>query len=271
MLTIAKFGGSSLATAARFRAVKALIAADPARQGIVVSAPGRRAPEDSKLTDLLYAAHTLRQSGGDWLSPLGEIESRFSEIAQALSLPLDLSALKDGLRKNTLSRDAVASRGEYYCAALLARYLDRKLIDSADWLCFAPDGTVDAERSYAQLRRLADAPFVTPGFYGALNGEIKTLSRGGSDVTGALAAAALQADLYENWTDVPGVLTADPKIDPYAKPIPHLTYSELSALAEKGLQVLHEGAVRPVREKGIPMRIASSFQPELPGTWISGE
>ena len=266
----AKFGGSSLAGADRFRAVRRLLAHDPSRKAVVVSAPGRRFAGDLKLTDLLYACFELRRAGGDWRGAFYAVAERFEAIRRELSLPasltLPLEALERGLSGGTLTREYVASRGEYFSARLLAAHLGWRFLDSADWLRFLPDGRVDTAASYALLRQ-AETPFVTPGFYGAeASGAIRTFPRGGSDITGALAAAALDAELYENWTDVPGVLTADPAAVPSAAPVPYLTYGELTAL---GAQVLHPDAVLPVQEKGIPLRIASSFAPEKPGTWIS--
>ena len=166
--------------------------------------------------------------------------------------------------------DFLASRGEYLAARLMAELLGFAFVDAAEWLRFDYDGQVREEESYALLASLADGrKIVTPGFYGTLpDGRIHTFPRGGSDVTGALAAAALRADIYENWTDVPGVLTADPHIVPEAEPIPALSFEELGQLSRVGTQVLHESAVEPVRVRHIPLQIRSTFRPDLPGTLI---
>ncbi len=273
-MIVVKFGGSSLADAAGFRAVEGILRADPRRSGVVVSAPGKRAPGDRKLTDLLYDLWERRV--GAWQPLLENIYARFDEIAEDLDVRPDwqegrqqLSAM---LASGKATRDFVASRGEYFCAKLLAAYLKMPFLDSADWLRMNPDGTADEARSYAALRDLAGDGFVTPGFYGALaDGTIRTFPRGGSDITGALAAAALRAERYENRTDVPGILEADPADFPEARPVRYLTYPELTALGEVGVQVLHSGAIRPVREAGIPLAVRSTRQPIDPGTLITEE
>ena len=270
MLTIAKFGGSSLADGIRFAAVREILQKDPARRGVVVSAPGKRNPEDTKVTDLLYLCHERRGQWGDWETVFDCIARRLVQIAGDCGF--DLTGELEQLRQQVaqgVTRDYLASRGEYFSAKIMAAFLGWKFIDSAQWLYFTAAGTVDTVRSYGALRILADAPFVTPGFYGVgADGEIRTFPRGGSDITGALAAAAIEADLYENWTDVPGILQADPRLIPAAKPVPYLTYGELSELSQMGTQVLHEGAVRPVREAGIPLQIRSTLEPEAPGTLV---
>ena len=274
MLTIAKFGGSSLAEGSCFRNVRKIVQADPARKGIVVSAPGKRFAGDDKITDLLYRCFDRRKSGGDWHSPWRKIADRFLEIRDTLGvlpkLEQDLLDTEIKLASAAVSREELASRGEHYSARLLAAALGRKFVDSTAWLRFTADGRVDTVRSYGLLHCLAGEPFVTPGFYGARpDGSICTFPRGGSDITGALAAAALEAGLYENWTDVPGVLMADPAIYAEAKPTPFMTYGELAELSAVGTQVLHEDAVEPVRRQGIPLRICSAAEPQAEGTWIA--
>ena len=271
MLTVAKFGGSSLADGDGFAAVKHILRKDPSRRGVVVSAPGRRSRNDSKVTDLLYLCHDLRENGGDWERVFDRIAERFLEIAAFCGVK-GVEAELESLRRQVaagVSRDYLASRGEYFSARIMAEYLGWKFVDAASWLFFGKDGRVDTVRSYGQLWRLADRPFVTPGFYGtAADGGIRTFTRGGSDITGALAAAALEAGLYENWTDVPGILQADPRQIPEAKSVRHMTYGELADLSKVGTQVLHEGTVRPVREAEIPLHIRSTWDLEDPGTLI---
>ena len=273
MLKVTKFGGSSLADAAGFQRVKRIIESDPARRVVVVSAPGKRHPSDHKLTDLLYLCHAHLQYGVSCRELWRRICERCIAIRDgcALQTPVEqeLDAIYAELSAVTRA-DALASRGEYLSARMMADYLGFTFVDAKDWLQFDYHGAVLREASYAALASAADGrKIVTPGFYGALpGGELHTFSRGGSDVTGALAAAALNADLYENWTDVPGVLEADPKLIPEAQSVPRLSYRQLALLSEVGTQVLHESAVAPVREKQIPMRICSTLQPELPGTFI---
>lgn len=270
MLTVAKFGGSSLADGDGFAAVKKILTEDTSRKGAVVSAPGRRCAEDAKVTDLLYLCHRLREGGGEWEPVFHQIEMRFTPIAEACGAGIseELENLYAEVASG-VTEDYLVSRGEYFSAKILSQYLGWKFIDAADWLRFGKNGEVDTVQSYGALWRLADQPFVTPGFYGrAADGSIRTFSRGGSDITGALAAAALEADLCENWTDVCGILQADPRLIPEAKSVRYMTYGELSDLSKVGTQVLHEGAVKPVREAGIPLHIRNTFAPEDSGTLI---
>lgn len=273
MLKVVKFGGSSCADANQFAKVKSIVQSDPARRVVVVSAPGKRFKGDHKITDLLYlcAAHIKYGVACDDIFNM--IRGRYNEIARACKLSLDLGGEFDALwerMQNGISADELASRGEYFSAKLMAAYLGFDFIDAALWIKFRFDGSVDQEASYEALRRAADGRgVVIPGFYGVMpDGHIHTFSRGGSDITGALAAAALDADVYENWTDVSGILMADPRIVKNPAPIRFVTYSELRELSYIGAQVLHEGAVYPVREKGIPLNIRNTNEPDHPGTMI---
>ena len=273
MLTVAKFGGSSLADAERFLRVREIVRADPSRRVVVVSAAGKRHPGDHKTTDLLYLCHAYLQYHVPCWELWRRIAERYIEIRNGcgLQLPIEqeLDAIYASLSAET-ERDALASRGEYLSARLMAELLGFAFVDAADWLHFDCAGNVLREESYAALQSLADGrKIVTPGFYGRLpSGALHTFSRGGSDVTGSLAAAALHADLCENWTDVPGVLAADPRIVAQPEAVASLSYDELQALSTVGMQVLHESAVAPLRERGIPLQIRSTLRPELPGTRI---
>ena len=274
-LKVTKFGGSSMADAGQFRKVKEIIMADENRRVAVVSAAGKRFSDDHKLTDLLYLCHAHIQYGVACDNVFEMITSRYLEIRDELGLDLDLETefaeLKERLDKKKVSQDELVSRGEYFSGKLMAAYLGFQFVDSADWVKFNLDGTVDKETSYALLKEQANllTGVVIPGFYGVMpNGSIKTFSRGGSDITGALAAAALDATVYENWTDVSGILMADPRIVPDPQPIPEVTYDELRELSYSGAQVLHEGTIFPVREKNIPLNIRNTNAPEDPGTMI---
>lgn len=273
MLTVSKFGGTSLKDGAMFLHVCELVKKDPNRRGVVVSAPGRRFGEDEKVTDLLYTIYRRRQGQEDWQGAFDQLAGRFRQIVRHtgafVNIEAELDALKERIEKG-VTEDFLVSRGEYLSALILASLLGWKFIDSAHWLRFTAKGQVDTVRSYGLLRRLADCPFVTPGFYGAgPGGAVQTFPRGGSDITASLVAAALEADLCENWTDVDGVLMADPRLIPEAKPVRHLTYSELAELTAVGTQVLHEGAVRPLRQEGIPLSIRNTFSPASEGTLIT--
>ena len=274
MLKVTKFGGSSMADAGQYRKVRDIIFADPERRVVIVSAAGKRYSNDHKLTDLLYLCYAHTKYGVACDPIFDMITSRYIEIRDELGLQLDLETefaeLKKRLDAKQVSEDELASRGEYYSAKLMAAFLDFEFVDAADWIRFNMDGSVDKEFSYPALQKLGKGKgMVIPGFYGAMpDGRIRTFSRGGSDITGALAAAALDADVYENWTDVSGILMADPRIVENPQAIPEVTYDELRELSYAGAQVLHEGTIMPVREKGIPVNIRNTNAPNDRGTFI---
>ena len=273
MLKVAKFGGSSMADAKQFEKVRDIVRADPARKVIVVSAAGKRSADDHKLTDLLYLCYAHLQYGVNCDAVFQMICDRYIAIRDECGLNVDIEAELDVLRRQMragISEEELVSRGEYFSALLMADYLGYSFLDAELWVRFQFDGSIDKEASYAALRRLADGrSVVIPGFYGVTpDRKIRTFSRGGSDITGALAAAALDADVYENWTDVSGILMADPRIVPDPLPIERITYNELRELSFVGAQVLHEGTVFPVREKNIPLNIRNTNDPDHPGTLI---
>jgi len=277
-LKVVKFGGSSMADAGQYRKVQDIILADKSRRVVVVSAAGKRSSKDHKITDLLYLCYAHIQYGVDCTPIFEQITSRYLQIRDDLGLQLDLESefaeLKKKLDRKAITQDELVSRGEYFSAKLMAALLDFQFLDAAEWIQFNMDGTVNQEVSYAAIcaKRAKGKGIVTPGFYGAMpNGAIHTFSRGGSDITGALAAAALDADIYENWTDVSGILMADPRIVENPQPIPEITYDELRELSYAGAQVLHEGSIFPVREKNIPLNIRNTNAPEDPGTIIREE
>ena len=274
-MKVTKFGGSSMADAGQYRKVRDILLADPARKVVVVSAAGKRFSGDHKLTDLLYLCHAHVQYGVDCTNIFELIANRYLEIRDELGLTLNLEeelmALKKRIDAKEVSQEELVSRGEYFSAKLMAAYLGFQFVDAADWIKFKLDGTVDQEASYDALRHHVVMGYgaVIPGFYGSMpDGTIHTFSRGGSDITGALAAAALDADVYENWTDVSGILMADPRIVDNPQAIPEVTYDELRELSYSGAQVLHEDSIFPVREKNIPVNIRNTNDPEAPGTMI---
>ena len=273
MLKVLKFGGSSMADAVQFAKVKAIVDADPMRVAVVVSAAGKRCKEDHKITDLLYLCHAHLKYGVSCDGIFDLIRSRYLEIRDDLGLSTDLESEFAALRAKMdkgISQDELVSRGEYFAARLMADYLGFAFVDAAEWLVFNLDGSVNEEQSYQNLRcAAAGRKIVIPGFYGAMpDGTVKTFSRGGSDITGAHAAAALGADVYENWTDVSGFLMADPKIVKDPLPIERITYGELRELSYIGAQVLHEGTIFPVRKKNITLNVRNTNQPDHPGTII---
>lgn len=272
---VTKFGGSSLADAGQFAKVKSILALDPARRYVVPSAPGRRFKEDEKVTDLLYRCHALAAKGEDYQETFDKIAARYMDIAEELGLSLDLGAVLDEVDERIgagASADWCASRGEYLGGMLLADYLGWRFFDPAKGILFDETGRFDAERTQVVLSEaLADGePTVVPGFFGSKpNGEVHTFSRGGSDVTGAIVARAVGADMYENWTDVSGFLMADPRVVENPREIRSITYKELRELSYMGASVLHEDAMFPVHKAGIPTNIRNTNLPEHPGTLIS--
>lgn len=271
---VVKFGGSSLATAGQFEKVAAILRENPDRRYVVASAPGKRFSADTKVTDLLYACYDAACAGQEFLPALAQIRQRFADIMAELNLCVDLSAdfaaIEAHLR-TAPQRDYMASRGEYLNSRLLAAYLGIAFVDAAQMVLFQQDGTFDAEATNTAIgHRLVNVErAVIPGFYGSMpDGSIHTFSRGGSDVTGSIVARAVGAELYENWTDVSGVLSADPRIIEQPHVIDYITYRELRELSYMGASVLHEDAVFPVRRANIPINIRNTNRPEDPGTFI---
>ena len=269
-----KFGGSSLASAEQFRKVKAIIEADKTRRYVVPSAPGKRFSEDIKITDMLYTCQRLAAAGEDFSEQIGKIRERYLGIAKELSLTVDLTGELEEIAarlKEGATKDYAASRGEYLNGKLLAEYLGFPFVDAADVICFNDNGTLMMSETMTALRNRLEGVenAVIPGFYGSRqNGEVITFSRGGSDITGSLVARAVRAEIYENWTDVSGVLVADPRIVKNAAVINTITYEELRELSYMGATVLHEDAIFPVRAAGIPINIRNTNRPEDPGTLI---
>jgi aspartate kinase len=276
-LRVAKFGGTSVATAAQLLKVKAIIDADPRRRCIVVSAPGKAHAKDTKITDLLYLAHELGAKGQPIDQVWGQVETRFLDIVRELKLSVDLKPVLAQTKARIqagCTPDYAASRGEAIHGVVCAALLDAVYVDAAEVVFFDKAGRLDAPRTYAAIaaRCAGSRRVCIPGFYGsAVSGEVKTFSRGGSDVTGSIVANGVDAALYENWTDVSGFLMTDPRIVPEAKGISEITYGELRELSYMGASVLHEEAVFPVREKAIPINIKNTNRPEDAGTLIVAE
>lgn len=274
MAKVVKFGGSSLASAEQFKKVGNIIRADKERRYVVPSAPGKRFSNDTKVTDMLYGCYDLAEEGKDFKAELKAIKERYEEIIKGLQLELVLDEEFKGIEKDfkaKAGRDYAASRGEFLNGIIMANYLGYEFIDSATVIFFKENGELDAVKTNEVLSaKLADCKCaVIPGFYGALpDGKVKTFSRGGSDVTGSIVAKACKADVYENWTDVSGVLISDPRIVENPKGIEVITYRELRELAYMGFTVLHEDAIFPVRQEGIPINIRNTNAPEDNGTWI---
>lgn len=268
-----KFGGTSLCNAENFTKVKNIILADKARKYVVPSAPGKRFPGDEKITDLLYLCYAKNSNGLSFDDTYEQIAERYVGIEQELGLKTNIALELSAIKKNILSgasEDYIASRGEYLSGLLLADYLGFDFYDAAELISFHADGTYDDETTQKWTQKLAETQnVVVPGFYGRKrDGSIKTFSRGGSDITGAIVARAVQADVYENWTDVSGFLMADPRIVENPKVISVVTYSELRELSYMGATVLHEDSIFPVRKAQIPINVRNTNRPEDEGTMV---
>lgn len=271
---VVKFGGSSLADAGQFRKVADIVLSDPQRKFVVASAPGKRYSSDTKVTDMLYGCYDLAVKGESFDKEFAAIEERFNGIISELGLDLDLSdefaSIKNAFAHRA-GRDYAASRGEYLNSIVLAKFLGYDFVDPAGYIRFDETGSFDLDttRSLLAPKLTSLEHAVIPGFYGSMpNDTIKTFSRGGSDVTGSIVANAVNAVIYENWTDVSGFLICDPRIVDKPKPITTITYRELRELAYMGATVLHEDAIFPVRKAGIPINIKNTNHPEDKGTFI---
>ncbi|MCH5259268.1 MAG: aspartate kinase [Lachnospiraceae bacterium] len=274
MKKVVKFGGSSLASAEQFKKVGEIIHADQERKFVVPSAPGKRDPDDTKVTDMLYACYALAEEGKDFKAQLQAIKDRYQEIIDGLKLDISLEDEFKVIEKNFKEKagdNYAASRGEYLNGIIMAAYLGFEFVDAAEVILFDQNGEFDSETTNTKLKeRLAGMEAaVIPGFYGACeDGRVKTFSRGGSDITGSIVARAIKANVYENWTDVSGILIADPHIIYKPEGIETVTYKELRELSYMGFNVLHEDAIFPVRREGIPINIRNTNAPEDNGTWI---
>ncbi len=273
-MKVVKFGGSSLASAAQYRKAAAIIKADPERCYVVASAPGKRSSDDIKITDMLYECYRLASKKQPFDEVFTKIEQRYDEIIAELGLDMSLREEYDEIRMALRTRageDYVASRGEYLGCLILAKFLGFTFVDAENGIFFRADGSFDAERTYATIDAiLANVDCaVIPGFYGSMpNGTIKTFTRGGGDISGAIVARSVHADVYENWTDVSGMLMADPRIVKNPRVIEEITYRELRELAYMGATVMHEETVFPVQEAHIPINIRNTNAPDDPGTMI---
>ena len=276
-MIVCKFGGSSVADASQIRKVQSILSGDERRQIAVVSAPGKRNKDDDKITDLLYQCNDLVRKGQSCRQVFNVIAKRFSEIARALGVEeKDFAEKLDEIRYQIdagRGADYAASRGEYLSAYIISKFLKWEFIDAAEVIVINSDSTVN-DATYTRLaERLEKGKrYVIPGFYGETEqGVLKTFTRGGSDITGAIVSRALSAELYENWTDVSGIFRADPRVVENAKVIPVMSYKEVRELADVGASVFHEEAIAPIYHIGIPINIKNTNKPEDAGTMILPE
>lgn len=270
----AKFGGTSVASSAQIRKVKDIIEADARRRVIVVSAPGKREATEAKITDLLYLCQKIAAAPADFSGTFDIVRQRFLEIERELGVDANMAEELDKFEAELsqgVTKDYVASRGEYFNGRIIAKFLDAEFVDPCECIHILKNGLV-ADKSYDMLRERLSGDshkYVIPGFYGkGPGGQVKTFSRGGSDISGAIAARAINALTYENWTDVSGLLMTDPRIVENALPMVEVTYRELRELSYLGASVLHDEATIPVREVGIPIHIRNTNEPTHPGTKI---
>ena len=271
---VCKFGGTSMADGNVIKKVKNIIDGDLTRKYIVVSAPGKRYSGDIKVTDMLYGCHAELMSEGNIKESFAAVRARYVSVVKELDMNFDIGSVLDETEERIArecSEDFTASRGEYLCARIVAEYLGAKFIDAEDVIFFDEGGALDGAKTYkAVAEALAGVErAVFPGFYGrGANGEVKTFSRGGSDISGAIVARAVNASLYENWTDVSGFLACDPKLVDSPKKIKTISYKELRELSYMGANVLHCESIFPVRKANIPIQIKNTFRPADDGTSI---
>ncbi len=273
-MKVCKFGGTSMANSETIKKVAEICLSDKDRHFIIVSAPGKRNSQDIKVTDALYACFNEFKGKGNCDATFEVIKKRFDDIKNDLGISLDIDAeleeIKKGIESNETA-DYTASRGEYLSAKVLASYLGYEFVDTKDYIKFNEKGNLQLHYSLDLLsKRLEEVDYaVLPGFYGSTSDDkIKTFSRGGSDISGAIVARAVKANVYENWTDVDGFLTADPRIVDKPDHIDFLSYRELRELAYMGAEVLHPESIFPVRSAGIPINIKNTFNPSIEGTMI---
>lgn len=273
-IKVVKFGGTSLADEAQLRKTADIIRAEKCRRYVVPSAPGKRFPDDTKVTDMLYECYDMATRGNNIEDLYEKIADRYRSLIKGLGLNFSLESEFEKIKNAFISnagRDFAASRGEYLSGLILSEYLGYDFIDAAEVIFFADNGVFDADRTNKVLSQtLKQHQYaIIPGFYGSMpNDTIKTFSRGGSDITGSIVARAAEADIYENWTDVSGFLMADPRIVENPKVIKSITYKELRELSYMGATVLHEDAIFPVRFAGIPINIRNTNDPSAAGTMI---
>ena len=287
-MKVCKFGGSSCADASQIRRVCDIVLADDQRRIVVVSAPGKRHGDDIKVTDLLIACADARLAGTSVSEPLARVLARFESIHAELELPAELltqvcasltAVVEADATQTGHYMDAVKAAGEDNCAKLVAGELQRRG-EAARYLSPRDAGMLLSDEfgnarllpeSHARLAQLATATdrIVFPGFFGyTREGQVATFSRGGSDITGSILAAAVQAEVYENFTDVDGVYCCDPRIVANPASITKISFREMRELAYAGFGVLHDEAIVPAVSAGIPINIRNTNRPEAPGTVI---
>ena len=274
---VAKFGGTSLANVENIKRVCAIIKSDPRRRLVVVSAPGKRAPDDIKITDLLFEIFNLKEAGANYDKPFNEFAQRFYDIEKSFGIKTDIKETFEEFYEELVNHnvDFITSTGEYFMAKMMAAILGYEFVDldKTHAIVFCKNGTVDLKKSATAFAPYKDKRVVIPGFYGVVSDgrrgtRVKTFSRGGSDITGAIIANLVDACVYENWTDVDGIYDKDPNKHKDAKKFDVVSYSEVETLARNGANVLHPDCIKFVRDKKIPIHLKNTFNPGGEGTVI---
>ena len=248
--------------------VKNIILQDKTKKIIVVSAPGKRYEDDKKVTDLLIDSFLYKNK---FKENFKLVKDRFNEIVAKLKIDLDLQSyfLEIEDNYNNMSYDELVSRGEYLMAKILAKLLNFKFVDSKDFIIFNKNGNINLNKSKLLFQKYFKNDYiVVPGFYGSYNNKVKIMSRGGSDLTGAIISNITACNKYENYTDVDGVLSIDPKINKNFKIVKELSYKEIRDLSYMGANVLHPDCVKFVKDKNIPIIIKNTFNSNVNGTKI---
>jgi aspartate kinase len=275
MTTVAKFGGSSVANETMLALVKDIVLKEPARQVVVVSAPGRSKENDSKITDMLFLLHAHLEYNINHSSLLEAIYNRYKTIVDNLQLSNRFEQAFRSFQQElatSIRKDYLVSRGEYFSAMIIAEYLGYEFVDALSVIRLQYDGSVDYKETKEQLLKYRGKQIVIPGFYGGTpDNQVRLFSRGGSDLTGSIVARAMETSIYENWTDVSGIYVADPTIVQNPKRITEITYNELRELAYRGANVIQQESVIPVEQTDIPIHILNTMHPEEPGTIITND
>ncbi|TFJ45256.1 aspartate kinase [Carnobacterium divergens] len=288
-MKVIKFGGSSLASATQLKKVFQIVKEDSQRKVVVVSAPGKRSKADDKVTDLLIDCGTKALLNEDYQPILNKIIARYEEMAIELRLDLaiieeincDLKALTQGDKTQpAYFLDAFKASGENNNAKLIAAYFNHEgleaiYINPMEAGLFVTDEPGNAQvlpESYERLYELRKQAgvLIVPGFFGyTKEGKLITFSRGGSDITGAILANGLQAELYENFTDVDAIYAANPNVVDKPQEIETLTYKEMRELSYAGFSVFHDEALYPAFKAGVPVQIKNTNNPHAVGTRIA--
>ncbi|MDO5041846.1 MAG: aspartate kinase, partial [Peptoniphilus sp.] len=273
-LIVSKFGGTSLATSSSFLQVADIVKSNKDRRYIVASAPGKKGKEDTKVTDLLYLTYDLAKHNINFADTLDKVEEKYKEIISGCGLNFDIDVyfkdITEKLKEGT-TKEYIASRGEYLNALILSKLIGYDFVDACEVIFFDEEGRFLQDKSYDAIVKMKEEHecAVIPGFYGQdPTGTVRTFSRGGGDLTGSIVSRGVGADLYENWTDVSGFLSADPRIVHNPRQIDEITYSELRELSYAGASVLHEEAILPLIGEDIPIQVKNTFKPEDKGTLI---